>query len=93
MSSIFGISSAGSADELQPMQAVEQNFDTQAVYEAQDTVEISLAARLAAAVHSSPEIRADLIERVRAEILAGTYETEDKIEATVDRILWEFEGA
>ena len=33
-----------------------------------------------------PEIRADLVARVRREIAAGTYETEEKWEIALDRL-------
>jgi hypothetical protein len=34
-----------------------------------------------------PDIRADLVRRIRAEIAAGTYDTPEKWEAALDR-LW-----
>jgi len=34
-----------------------------------------------------PEVRAALVERVRAEIEAGVYETPEKLEAAVDEML------
>ena len=36
---------------------------------------------------SSSEIRADLVARVRREIAAGTYETEEKWEIALDRLM------
>jgi negative regulator of flagellin synthesis FlgM len=57
-----------------------------------DTVEISLAAKLAAQVHDSGAVRTDLVERVRNEIAAGTYETPERIDAVVDRLLPEIFG-
>ena len=35
----------------------------------------------------SPAIRTDLVDRVRAEIAAGTYDTTEKWEAALDRLL------
>ena len=52
-----------------------------------DVVEISTAARLAAMVQDVPEVRADLVARVKAEIAAGTYETDERIEIAMDRLL------
>jgi anti-sigma28 factor (negative regulator of flagellin synthesis) len=57
-----------------------------------DTVEISAVARLAAKVHELPDIRADVVERVKAEIAAGTYENDERIDVAVDRILDELTG-
>ncbi len=34
-----------------------------------------------------PEVRRDLVDRVRAEIDAGQYETPEKLDAAVDRLL------
>jgi negative regulator of flagellin synthesis FlgM len=49
--------------------------------------------------HSSPPpgreeqpIRTDLVERVRRELAAGTYETPEKWEAALDRLLRRLEG-
>jgi anti-sigma28 factor (negative regulator of flagellin synthesis) len=45
--------------------------------------------RLVKAAQALPAIRRDLVERVRAEIEAGTYETPEKLERTADRLLAE----
>jgi anti-sigma28 factor (negative regulator of flagellin synthesis) len=55
-------------------------------------VEISTVAKLAAQVHDVPEVRADLVARVKAEIEAGAYETQERIDLTVDRLMGEFFG-
>ena len=39
-----------------------------------------------------PDIRADLVRRVRREIAAGTYETPEKLAAALDRLLEELQG-
>ena len=52
-----------------------------------DTVEISPEARLASKIAGIPPVRSDLVARVRSEIKAGTYETEDKLNTTVDRLM------
>jgi negative regulator of flagellin synthesis FlgM len=52
-----------------------------------DVVEISTAAMLAAKIHEIPEIRADLVARVKAEIAAGTYETPERLEAAIDGLM------
>jgi anti-sigma28 factor (negative regulator of flagellin synthesis) len=54
-----------------------------------DTVAISLAAKLAAKVQSNTIVRTELVERVRHEIRTGTYETPERIDATVDALLEE----
>jgi len=52
-----------------------------------DVVEISTAAELAARIQEVPEVRAELVARVKREIEAGTYETSERIDAAVERLL------
>ncbi len=52
-----------------------------------DEVDISEAARLVEQVQQLPEMREDRIEAVRQQIAAGTYETGDKINVAVERLL------
>ncbi len=56
-------------------------------YERTDAVELSPMAREHLERSGEQSIREDLVERVRAEIAAGTYLTDDKIDAVVDRLL------
>ncbi|MBS3734749.1 MAG: flagellar biosynthesis anti-sigma factor FlgM [Phycisphaerae bacterium] len=58
----------------------------------EDVIEISTAGRLAARVAELPEVRADLVARVKAEIENGTYETAERIEITADRLADELFG-
>ncbi|MBX3358676.1 MAG: flagellar biosynthesis anti-sigma factor FlgM [Phycisphaeraceae bacterium] len=55
---------------------------------APDRVEISEQARESGTViiNSDRPIRHELVDRLRGEIRAGTYATEDKIDAVVDRL-------
>lgn len=57
-----------------------------------DEVHISPEADLISQVHEMPEIRADLVARLKAEIQAGTYENQHRLDVAVDRILDEFRG-
>lgn len=52
-----------------------------------DEVEISELGQLLEKVHELPDIRADLVAKIRAEIAAGTYETEEKLSIALDRLL------
>ncbi len=54
-----------------------------------DTVSISEIARLKAKLASLPEVRHDLVERIRAEIEAGTYDTIEKVHKAAERLLQE----
>ena len=51
-----------------------------------DAVELSEVAREQMAPPESPPIREALVERVRAEIAAGTYLTDEKLNAAVSRM-------
>jgi|YNPMSStandDraft_1061717.scaffolds.fasta_scaffold01250_7 negative regulator of flagellin synthesis FlgM len=53
----------------------------------QDELTISEAAEALERARQAPEIRADLVARVRAEIAAGTYETPEKLAIALDRLL------
>ena len=52
-----------------------------------DRVEISPAAEAAVRAAEGGDIRTDLVSRIRAEIAAGTYDTPDKMNVAVDRLL------
>jgi len=54
-----------------------------------DVDEVFAATILAVKVQEMPEVRADLVERVKAEIAAGEYETAERIAAAVNRLLEE----
>ena len=52
-----------------------------------DRVEISPAAEAAVQAAETSGIRTDLVNQIRAQIAAGTYETPDKLGVAVDRLL------
>lgn len=52
-----------------------------------DRVEVSEQARLLGQLSELPEVREDLVARVKAEIAAGTYITDEKISGAVDSLL------
>jgi len=54
---------------------------------AADQVDISPEARLISQIHDLPEVRADRVAELRAQIAAGVYETEEKISIALDRLL------
>ncbi len=56
-----------------------------------DRVEVSHLARSLSRLNQDEPVRQDLIDRVRAEIEAGRYDTPDKIDAAVDNILRGFD--
>ncbi len=54
-----------------------------------DEVVISSAARLLDAVHNLPEIRQDRVREIREAIAEGTYETDEKLQIALERLLEE----
>ena len=52
-----------------------------------DEVDISDAARLIDRVGEIPEIRQDRVDAIRAQIAQGTYETDEKLQIALDRLL------
>lgn len=52
-----------------------------------DELQISDAAQVLSQVDSLPEIRHDRVAAIRAEIARGTYETADKLDLAVSRLL------
>ncbi len=55
-----------------------------------DQLDISQEADMISRVRELPEIRADRVAEIRAAIESGTYETSDKLEVAVGRLLDEF---
>lgn len=56
------------------------------VVRGEDQVQLSSAARILGGQNQNADIREDLVARIRGEIAAGTYETADKLDATVSRL-------
>ena len=50
-------------------------------------MEISDAARLVEQVNQLPDVRQDRIDQIRAQIAEGTYETDEKLDVAVGRLL------
>jgi flagellar biosynthesis anti-sigma factor FlgM len=55
----------------------------------EDTVEISDSARYLSEIKKLPDIREDKVRAARAAIAAGRFETPDRINGTVNRLLEE----
>jgi len=87
MNDVHGVHPAWAPKPVEPAESVVPNTPTAGAAGVSDVVEISTAAALAAKVQEIPDIRADLVARVKAEIEAGTYVTPERIETAVDRLL------
>ncbi len=53
----------------------------------QDELQLSSEAQLVDRIRDLPEIREDRVARIRAEIAAGTYETDEKLQIALGRLL------
>jgi len=87
MTNINGVHNAAS---IQQAAAVNPAAPTQAAApaaQASDVVEISTIAQLAAKIQELPPIRTELVERVKAEIAAGTYDTPERMDIALNRLM------
>ena len=57
-----------------------------------DRVEISPIARMMSEVAALPDIRAEKVAQVRAEIQAGTYITPEKLDIAIERLLQDIQA-
>ena len=86
---IYGASRLSSA---QPIYGPHRTGDVERVHNSEglhgaDQVEISAEAELISRVHEAPDIRADRVEEIRRQIAAGIYETGDKMNVAIGRLL------
>jgi len=84
---INGIQSAAGATPVEPLGAAKTASSASGPTAVNDVVEISTAAKLAAKINDIPDVRADLVAQVKAEIAAGTYDTPERIDAAVNKLM------
>ena len=85
---ISPIGTSSPITRLQGSTAVTQNSGSQDVTPThEDTVQISDTARYLSEIKKLPEIRQDKVSAARTAIEAGTYETPQKLDATVNALL------
>ena len=87
MINVNGVQPPGAPGPVEPVGKAIQATPSSPAGGVSDVVEISLAAQLTAKLHELPGVRADLVARVKDEIAAGTYETQEKLDIAVDRLL------
>ncbi len=51
-----------------------------------DQLDISEAAQLISQAHDVPDVREELVTRVRAQIANGSYETPERLDVAIDRL-------
>jgi anti-sigma28 factor (negative regulator of flagellin synthesis) len=86
MNDIPPIKTASAVNGIAPQKPVEPARQP-ATDAGEDRVEISEAGQLLSSLEHDAGIRAEKVARIRDEILNGTYETDDKVEVTVERLL------
>ena len=89
MSDIGGIQGSGSPEQIRSVggQPYAQSPPPVSPAEQGDTVEISLTAEMLGKMHALPDIRIEKVAPVRQAIEAGTYDTEEKLDVAIERLL------
>lgn len=82
-SQLHGSQSIGSAHGVRQPQPMTRPESAQIA----DEVDISEAAQFAEQIRGMPDIREDRVEAVRLKIAEGTYETSDRLNAAIERLL------
>lgn len=89
MTNVNGIHPVGPARPVEPIRPAIGVARPAPAEGISDVVEISTIAKLASKIHELPPVRTELVERVKAEIAAGTYETPERLEVAIDRLMEE----
>jgi negative regulator of flagellin synthesis FlgM len=86
---INGTYSVHGAHQIKPAakQTLTETQNTQNIFQPQDEVEFSSEANWISKVNDLPDVRADRVAELRAQIQTGTYDTEAKLELALDRLL------
>lgn len=74
---------------INPQHNVQRNRPTEnsSATSQTDQLDLSEAAQALSNISDIPEIRSDRIEAIRTQIAEGVYESSDKLDAAIDRIL------
>jgi negative regulator of flagellin synthesis FlgM len=91
---IHGLNGAGGAQPIFPRLAANtvDSGSSIGVNAPRDHVEISSLGRMLEGIHSLPDIRHERVEAIRQQIAQGVYETPEKLEIALDRMLDELSG-
>ena len=86
------ITGPGSVPNSSPIKPTQHQLDSSRQIETRpvghpDAVEISPAARMLDKLSQSSEVRSERLARIKAEIDAGLYETPEKLEAALLRLM------
>ncbi|MCD6365441.1 MAG: flagellar biosynthesis anti-sigma factor FlgM [Planctomycetes bacterium] len=88
MTDINGIQGISASKSVQPIDiSATSSIQQIGLDSISDVVEISTASMLAAKVQDLPPVRTELIARIKSEIATGTYETEERLNIAVNRLM------
>lgn len=87
MSDISPIGRSSAAGQAYGGRQASSNAKPAGAQRGDDRVELSQKAQLLNRLAELPDVRHDLVARVRAEIEAGTYETPEKIDKAIDGLI------
>ena len=90
MANAFDVHPPNAADGIPPTGKSQPKAPATRASGAGSGVEISEARKLVAKIHDTSLTRMDIVERVKGQIAAGTYETPERIEATINSLVEEF---
>lgn len=80
------VHSAFPIKQVQPTTEIEKTAEPQPATP-RDEVEISPVGKMLDELSQSPEVRAERLAQIKAAIEAGTYETPEKLDAALDKLL------
>jgi negative regulator of flagellin synthesis FlgM len=91
---IHGLNGTGGAQPIYPRLAAYtvESGSSVGVSAPQDQVEISSIGRMLEGIESLPDIRHERVAAIRQQIAQGVYETPEKLEIALDRLLDEMSG-
>ena len=92
MTEVNGIGPVGAPKAIEPPANIAATERASQAEAPRDVVEISSVAKLAAKIQDIPEVRGELVQRVKSEIETGAYETPERIEIAVDKLMEELLG-
>ncbi len=85
MNNISPIGRPSAAPAVNASQAEVRPRET-AQHRGRDQVELSTAARMLSRLQQLPDVREDVVDRVRSQIADGTYETDEKLETAINEL-------
>jgi len=85
---VNGAAALGGGRRTTPPQPVDTQTSRQS-----DQVELSIRAQLLSKLADLPDVRQELIDRVRQQIEAGDYDTPDKVDALLEELAADIDSA